>query len=61
MKILCINNEMSDKIYEIVRRILDKDIHLKELDFHLYLLRGHNRRLKSVFNLKRSKDIRGSV
>ena len=59
MKIVCTNNETSDKIREIVQRMLDKDIHLKELDFRPYSPRGHNERLKSVFNLKRSKGIGG--
>ncbi|XTI85089.1 hypothetical protein V2W45_1466042 [Cenococcum geophilum] len=58
---LYINNKTSDKIREIVRCILDKGIYLKELDFCLYSPRGHNGWLRSVFNLKRSKDIGGSV
>ncbi|OCL05849.1 hypothetical protein AOQ84DRAFT_379187 [Glonium stellatum] len=59
------NNETSDKIREIVRRILDKDIHLKELDFRPYLPGGHKGWLRTVlnrmFNRERSKGNGRSV
>lgn len=58
---LCTNDETSHKIREIVRRMLDKDIYLKELDFRPYSPRGHNRRLNNALNREKSKGIVRSV
>jgi hypothetical protein len=32
---VCVNNHVGEQVREVVRQMLDKDIHLKELPFHL--------------------------
>jgi len=31
---VCVNNHVGEQVREVVRQMLDKDIHLKELPFH---------------------------
>ena len=33
--IVCVNNHVGEQVREVVRQMLDKDIYLKELPFHL--------------------------
>jgi len=33
--IVCVNNYIGEQVREVVRQMLDKDIHLKELPFYL--------------------------
>jgi endonuclease III-like uncharacterized protein len=61
MELVCINNKTSDKIRGIVRRILDKNIYLKKLEFHSYLLIVSKSYLKSVLLCKRVKSKRDKV
>jgi hypothetical protein len=56
MELVCINDEISDKIHGIVQHMLDKDIHLKELEFCSYLLIESEGHLSSVLLHKRVKS-----
>jgi hypothetical protein len=61
MELVCMNDEISDKIRGIIRHMLDKDIHLKELEFCPYLLIESKGRLSSVLLHKRVKSKMGEV
>jgi hypothetical protein len=41
---VCTNDETSDKIRDDVRGMLDKTIHLKELDYRPYSSRGRGKK-----------------
>lgn len=56
MELVCTNDETSDKIRGVVRHMLDKDIHLKELEFRPYSPTEPEGRLKSVLLRKRVKS-----
>ncbi|KKY22692.1 putative ferric-chelate reductase [Phaeomoniella chlamydospora] len=52
---LCTNDERSNEIREIVRCLLDKDIHLKELEFRPPPASEYKKDRKGPFNADRSK------
>jgi hypothetical protein len=56
MDLVCTNDKTSDKIREIVRRMLDKDIHLKELEFRPYSPTEPKGYLSSILLRKRVKS-----
>ena len=56
MKSVCTNDETNDKIYEIVRYILNKNIYLKKLGFRSYSLIESEDRLKNVLLRKEVKS-----
>jgi hypothetical protein len=56
MELVCTNDETSDKIRGIVRHMLDKDIHLKELEFRPYSPAEPEGHLNSVLLRKRVKS-----
>ncbi|KAI9767639.1 MAG: hypothetical protein M1840_005510 [Geoglossum simile] len=58
---LCMDDEASNKIREIVRRMLDKTIHLKELEFRPYSSRTYGGRLTAMLNHRRVKRSIGGV
>ena len=56
MKSVYTNDETNDKIYEIVRQMLNKNIHLKKLKFRSYLLIKLENRLNNILFYKRVKN-----
>ena len=56
MNLVYINDETNDKIHEIVRYILNKNIYLKKLKFCSYLLIESENRLNNVLLRKRMKN-----
>lgn len=52
-KIVCTNDETSDRIRGIVRHMLDKDIHLEELEFRPSSPSVHEWGLRNRFDRKR--------
>ncbi|KAI9784310.1 MAG: hypothetical protein M1839_002371 [Geoglossum umbratile] len=58
---LCMDDEASNKIREIVQYMLDKTIHLKELEFRPYSSRTYGGRLTAMLNHQRIKGSIGGV
>jgi hypothetical protein len=60
-KIVCTNNETSDKIRVIVRQMRDKTIDLKELEYRPYSAWGNDGRLSGKVQRGSGKDREGIV
>lgn len=56
MNLVYTNNKISDKIREIIRYILNKNIHLKKLKFRSYSLIESKSYLSSILLRKRVKS-----